>query len=56
LINFNETQATEIPMKRDELELAGRIIPKAKRRDNVGSNSSPLGAYFPLYTTLLAAG
>jgi len=30
--SFNETQATGIPMKRDELELAGRIIPKAKRR------------------------
>ena len=50
-------------MKRDEqpkghilLELAGRIIPKAKRRDNVGFNSTPLGAYFPLDTPLLAAG
>ena len=43
-------------MNRDELELAGRIIPKAKRRDNVGSNSPPLGAYFPLDTPLLAAG
>jgi hypothetical protein len=31
-------------MKRDELELAGRIIPKAKRRDNVGSNSPLLAA------------
>jgi hypothetical protein len=41
---FNETQATGIPMHRDELELAGRIIPKAKRRDNFGSNSPPLGA------------
>ena len=40
-------------MKRDELELAGRIIPKAKHRDNVGSNSPPLGAYFLLDTPLL---
>ena len=31
-------------MNRDELELAGRIIPKAKRRDNFGSNSPLLGA------------
>jgi len=53
---FNETQATGIPMKRDELELAGRIIPKAKRRDTVGSNSPPLGAHFLLDTPLLAAG
>jgi len=43
-------------MQRDELELAGRIIPKAKRRDNFGSNYPPLGAYFPLDTPLLAAG
>jgi hypothetical protein len=35
-----------IPIHRDKLELAGRIIPKAKRRDNFGSNSPPLGAYF----------
>lgn len=35
---FNETQATGIPMKWDELELAGRIIPKAKRRDNFELN------------------
>jgi hypothetical protein len=33
-----------IPMNLDDLELAGRIIPKAKRRDNLGSNSPPLGA------------
>jgi hypothetical protein len=33
-------------MYQDELELAGRIIPKAKRRDNFGSNSQPLGVYF----------
>jgi Tfp pilus assembly protein PilN len=31
---LNETQATGIPMNRDELELAGRTIPKAKRRYN----------------------
>jgi hypothetical protein len=31
---FNETQATGIPINRNELELAGLIIPKAKRRDN----------------------
>ena len=43
-------------MNLDELELAGRIIPKAKRRDNFGYNSPPLGAYFPLGTPLLAAG
>ena len=43
-------------MNRDELEFAGRIIPKAKRRDNFGSNSPPLGVYFPLDTPLRAAG
>ncbi len=65
---FNKTQATGIPIKRDELELAGRsetpimksqririgksnypaagkgIIPKARRRDNVGSNFPPFAA------------
>jgi hypothetical protein len=35
-----------IPMNRDELERAGRIIPKAKRRDNFGSNSpAPWGVF-----------
>jgi hypothetical protein len=42
--NFNETQATGIPMCRDELKLAARIIPKAKHRDNFGSNSPLLAA------------
>ncbi len=42
--------------KRSALKFDGRIIPKAKRRDNFGSNSPPLGAYFPLNTPLLAAG